>query len=56
MSSAILTAISLSATNAVPVAFAYGVGSAFIPVLNAEVFVAAAVAAMRHAWWWRWRG
>lgn len=52
MSSAILTAISLSATNAVPVAFAYGVGSAFIPVLNAEVFVAAAVAAMRHAWWW----
>lgn len=52
MITTLLAAISLSATNAVPVAFAYGIGSAFIPVLNAEVFVAAAVAAMRHAWWW----
>ncbi|MCA0178624.1 MAG: VTT domain-containing protein [Actinobacteria bacterium] len=44
--------IELTAANVLPVALAYGFGSAWIPILNAEVFVAALVAVMPHAWWW----
>ena len=44
--SGILPAVELTTTNVVPMAFAYGFGSAWIPVLNAEVFVAAVVAAV----------
>jgi membrane protein YqaA with SNARE-associated domain len=50
--SGILPAVELTTTNVVPMALAYGFGSAWIPVLNAEVFVAAVVAVLPHAWWW----
>ena len=47
-----MLAIDLTTSNVVPVALAYGFGSAFLPFLNAELFVAAAVAALANGWWW----
>lgn len=47
-----MLAIDLTSGNVVPVALVYGFGSAFLPFLNAEIFVAAAVAAVREQWWW----
>lgn len=46
-----LAAITLTPTNVLPLALLYGFGSAWVPILNAEVFVAAVVAVIPSAWW-----
>lgn len=43
--------VTLTAANVVPLGVGYGALSAFVPIINAEVFVAAGVAVLPNAWW-----